>query len=806
MGQNTFRFTLSHSSGTQVISEPDGWAKIKISLERDKEYYSLIELIETPFIFYGSNGIYDGGMNFILEKKRIYGVNSQISIQIDISQDGYNYDLLFLGLIDMQSLKTIDYRKLEAVITRSSKWATFFARRDTPVDINSTIDLDGNAVSNGNSMTINLPSQKIQQKYDGYLSQNAEVHSFGTGSGNNPYLVLDFDKESLDEINEKYTYTIQNSPTIPFELFYLEYSGSYRFVSNISILKALGSAYPDVKIYLQINGVSPIEFSVSTRSIPTSVTRHDGTTLTLLGLDTATDYYIDTTLDLKVGDSVRIYGESFVSNSQVFILTRGGFDKYWIAPNSPNAYLNFEGYWDASLGLFPSVTSSGGPILSGHPWFISVPGVLDGVAVEKDWVIIPNINTPGQVAANWYINPLGLIEGLYDFGDTYLTVTANTIYPETQAEAFFLHDTAFEIIKRTVGDNSFYSEYTGSTHTLSLPYVSDGCGWNFSLIRGLQLRNYPLSEKPFSISFKQWWEGINPIQNLGLGYDVVSGNEVIRVEDKAFFFNDSPIIYFNFVNNIEESYDKESIYNKIKIGYKKWQSENVSGIDDPQTNHDYSTLFKTVGMPITVQSDFIAASLAFEQTRRTTRKKSADYKFDDDTFILAINPIEDNSPIGYNPEFDENFDSVTNLLNSDSRYNITLTPLRNLIRWFNVLSGCLQDYPTSVFKFNGGEGNYDMVSDYSGSAPGICFNKIADPISEKQDLSMSYNGLLGHLFRPEVLDFKYPLSWENYKLIRDNSTRAIAISETDSDHVVCHIKKLEYDLINSLGNFTVWKK
>lgn len=811
MGQNIFRFTLSHTSGSKVISEPDGWAKIKIALERDKEYFSLVELIETPFIFYGTNGVYDGGMNYLLEKKQNYGIDAQISILIEISQDEINFENLFLGLIDMQSFRTIDSRKLEVAITRSNKWATFFSRRDTPVDINSTTDLDGNSVSNGNSMTINLPSQKIQQKYDGYVSQNVRVVNFGDGgTGNLPYLILDFDKEVLDEIDEKFKYTVQSSVTVPFEKFYLEYGGSYRIICGVTLWQtaiAPGSTDSYVNVYLQINGLAPTAFSKTNRTIPSSVVRRDGTTINLPLVDNVTDYYIDTTLDLNPGDSIRIYGLSSVSSpSSYIILTRGGFDKYWIAPNSPNAYTNFQEYWDASVNLFPSTSASGGTILSGMSWFISIPGNLGGTPVLKDWVIVALVNSPGQTSANWYVNEKGMIEGLYDFGDTYLTVTANTIYPDTQSEAFFLHDVGYEIIKRIVDDNSFYSEYTGSTHTLSLAYPSDGCGWNHSLVRGLQLRLYSLLEKPFSISFKQWWEGINPIQNLGLGYDIVGGNEVIRVEEKSFFFNDTPIIYFDWVNNIEESIDKEVIYNKVKIGYKKWKSEDISGIDDPQTNHDYATLFRTVGQPITIQSEFIAASLPIEQTRRTTRKKSADYKFDDDTFIIAIQPEEDNSPIGYNPELDENFDSVSGLLNSNSRYNLTLTPLRNLIRWFNVLAGCLQDYPTSAFKFTGGEGNYDMVSDYSGSAPGICFNKISDPLSEKQDLSMSYNGLLGHLFRPELLEFKYPLSWDNYKLIRDNRTRAIAVSETDSNHTICHIKKLEYDVINSLGTFTVWRK
>src|SRR5690606_12171926 len=119
------------------------------------------------------------------------------------------------------------------------------------------------------------------------------------------------------------------------------------------------------------------------------------------------------------------------------------------------------------------------------------------------------------------------------------------------------------------------------------------------------------------------------------------------------------------------------------------------------------TRFKGAGKDIPIRSGFIAASLTIETTRRTTIKKSSDYKYDNDTFIITINP-EELSPESYNPELDENFDSVDNLLYSDSRYNLILTPLRNLLRWMDYLTIGLQSYLDSSIKFQSGEGNFDM--------------------------------------------------------------------------------------------------
>ena len=60
-----FRFTLIHDSGTKEISEPEGWTDIKITLERDSEYFGVFELFETPMTFYGRNQKYDGGYDFL---------------------------------------------------------------------------------------------------------------------------------------------------------------------------------------------------------------------------------------------------------------------------------------------------------------------------------------------------------------------------------------------------------------------------------------------------------------------------------------------------------------------------------------------------------------------------------------------------------------------------------------------------------------------------------------------------------------------------------------------------------------------
>lgn len=740
-----YRFTLTVKDASpqisQVISEPDGWQKMKMILERDKEWMSLVELMEVPLFFYGSNGEFDGGKDFLEENIATFGINVQIELLIEVSEtQGIVWEDLFVGMIDVQSKKNIDSRRIQFVITRNDFWAKFKNQIEKPVDLKAAVDIYGDAVTPVREIELQLTSQKIQKSYRAIQSFGVRIGGDHDAVGefpcsnwpnddysNSDFIQLDPDRVEIDEIEETFSLSTEINPELPVYKIYAEYGGDYTFDLYVAMSyrsSLVGPPIEDVfentstKVswFIQINNGEPIAFTA------TNYSNGSG--------QEWTEYTYNDTLSLNPTDTIRIYGD-----------------------------------------------------------------ILTNPADTLDDLII------------WGEDGLSNCDGSHLFDKlgsdtTHFYITAQTEYINTEAGAFLAHDVGYGVMERIAMPDSFYSEALGSMSTQTRAYENDGCYWLNALVRGLQLRQYTLTEKPFSISFKQWWEGLNPILNLGLGYDVIEGNEVVRVEEKAFFFDPDPILYLDFVNNIEESYDKDYIYKSVKVGYKKWQSEDVSGIDDPQTNHEYSTLFKIVGVPTTIQSDFIAASYAIETTRRTTKEKSADYKYDNETFIISLNSVS--SPEGtYQPELNENFDNITNLLNEETRYNIRYTPARNLLRWANILFGCVQEYLSSFLTFQSGEGNFDMTSEMVPLSPGNCRDDFdGNSLSEKQDIPVTND----YLFKPILKEFKFPLSYSNYKLIRDNRTRAIAISGTDENHEICFIKRLEYDINKSLATFIVWTR
>lgn len=276
---------------------------------------------------------------------------------------------------------------------------------------------------------------------------------------------------------------------------------------------------------------------------------------------------------------------------------------------------------------------------------------------------------------------------------------------------------------------------------------------------------------------------------------------IIRIEDKKHFYNETPSLQLDFVDNIKWSYDKNHIFKSIQIGYQRWSAESASGIDDVQTKQTRATIFKQIGQSATQLSTFFAASLAIEQTRRNRVDQTKDWRLDEENMIIALN--ENISPTYFSPELNENFTNISGINNQSSRYNMRLSPTWNFLRWIYFFRGCLQDYTDTDFKFTQGEGNYDFSAVMDDDSDCILFTN--PQVSEDMDVPMTIGGAENDfLHLPDQWEFSFKLSWQQYKTIRNNKKNAILVSQTDDNHEVCFIDELEYDPNTSMANFKVW--
>jgi len=357
---------------------------------------------------------------------------------------------------------------------------------------------------------------------------------------------------------------------------------------------------------------------------------------------------------------------------------------------------------------------------------------------------------------------------------TELEITAKTIFQDTTTDAYLLKDAAESILSKITGNDG-----------VLVSNVLDACQGLNAIARGKHIRGYSFTDKAFTMSFDDWWKGAEPILNLGLGY--TENADEIEIEVKDEFYDPTPVVFIPNVSNLVRKYDTPKYLKNIEVGYVKWSTESGSGIDDPQTVRDYRTKFATIGQDYTIKSNFYGASLGIEQARRNRIEVGKDDKLDED--ICIINVKSDGGG-GYEPVLGTDFNAVTGLLNSDTRYNIRHACARILKRWQKFLQGCLAHTTGEYFYFAGGEGNYEMTSQFETTD---C-EATDDPepvLAEDQDIAVDETNFD---FIPQLYTAKVPMSKSTYDTILANRKRALGISQTTINFLPMHILDLDYKI------------
>lgn len=714
-----FRFTLNNSiAGSHEISEPDGWKDVKLKLQRHPEYHCLVLDIDTPFFFYNIGQGKDGGRDYLYNVEQTQGINAIVSLLIELSENnGNTWDVVFLGNLDLSTIKDTSkgdkFYRFQCEISPGDLWAKFQNRKSIKVNLNDLIDLNGNAITAPDNISLELLAQKVRQQYQ--ATTDFITYDYTIPISN--FISFDFSNVVLDEIATKNTLPPGIDSIGPSIMWSVKYSGTYTFD-----IKVVCTAQNYLGAFLGLNSKLRMWFLINPL-IPSGE---------LWGLieshfSTYSEYTLTQTFDLKKDDVLFLYGQSLVT-----------FDVGYLGPDA------------------------------------TIPKIL--------WISGDNNNE----------SPLLQFHNIP--GTTHMNVVANTIYPQTRTDALLIHDSASAIVKRITGGLDIYSEYLGGSLQ---GYASDGCGYLYALMLGLHVRGYSFADKPFAMSFDDWFNGADPIFNLGIGVEVRSGVEVLRIEQKDHFYNDTPILYFDNVEWIERKYDSKLIIKSIKSGYANWSAESASGIDDSQTSQTRSTIYEMIGVEITKLSSWFAAALGIEQTRRNRAEQSKDWRLDNNTIIISVDKNISSSPDYFIAEVGSPFTSVTNLLNPDSRYNLRITPLMNFRRHLKLFSASLQKYLTKPFKFNSGEGNYVMAI---GANSDTC-----DPGTgaENQDILPSNSPYTTH----EQYTLSKDLSWIDWKTWIANKDRCVAARISPNDtYKNIHVESVIYNIPGAKVDITGWIK
>lgn len=826
-----FKFSLTHEvEGTLFVSDPGGWADSTIGFKRHADFFSLVEYFESAFSAYGSNGTEDGGRERLKNIETVYGPDALIEMLCEYSEDDQPFETVYDGTIPVGSFNEMldDDHTIDFAITQKAFWTTFISRYETPVNIQSPTGLDGDAVDVIDPIVITLPSQIINRRtqYSGHSGNSDTMAEVTVATTAN--IVLS-GLQTIDGISliVGRRVLVKNQTDQTENGVYLVAMGAWTRASDANTDEELKLGIVHVKsgtvnagktykqttdpvtigssniVWVEYNyvddyllfdhnddgtvDITEVDFDIYITATVDPVQKEieDSFTLIVGGVEDPADLaeqleITDGFGELTISGSIVVgYDYDLLYQGTALIDDREHLIEWYVQVNEDTPILIDSFSVTNSVPESPpfEVTLSGTQILTVN--------LNDRVKTYVHIVIDTNFNS---AIGDWEERKLygGIIsqEVNFDF---------KSQADPTPCEGFLLHDVARSVIDRTISSNdSLDSELLGGPAS-SPTYDYPGCAYKFLNAKFLQIRQYDLTDKPYFTSFKDWWNGANPVFNLALGY---TDDNKIEITTKAAHFDDSEMsVLLSNVRKISRLYDKEHYFNAVETGYNQGKTEDISGIDDFQKTIRAS-IFKNIGKKLSLLSVFIAAPLAIEQARRTISTKSADYKFDDEVAIIALS--EDGA--GFTPELSENFTDVTGLNDEETKYNKRLTPARNFVRWMNYLNSGLQNYLSSVWKFVSGEGNYAMSATMDpDGCPG---DYDGDPLAENQDIPVTDD----YLFTPQAYTIDHYLTWEQYKAIRANRKKAIGISQTEANHAAFFIKELQFNIVTGDVKIIAWPK
>lgn len=234
-------------------------------------------------------------------------------------------------------------------------------------------------------------------------------------------------------------------------------------------------------------------------------------------------------------------------------------------------------------------------------------------------------------------------------GLTYYMKNLNTVY-DIQGASVSSSSLSYGYLLRDALDFTTHCISEGELQVVSDFYGSNGCGYKRVLTNGLGLRqvvdNIDVSGKPKgSISLREILYSLQAIDGTGFGYEQLNdGTELIRVEPRSYFYRDVLIMdlspYQDSLTYLEEvAIDK--IYSEVSIGYEKFPSEDVSGLDEFNTEHIYKLPVKYHSNTLIMKSPLIAAGYEIERMRRKrlTEDSKESTDSDDKNFIVCVRGV-----------------------------------------------------------------------------------------------------------------------------------------------------------------------
>lgn len=441
-------------------------------------------------------------------------------------------------------------------------------------------------------------------------------------------------------------------------------------------------------------------------------------------------------------------------------------------------------------------------------WDNSATSLVDGF----DLIYYDNINSPFEIMNPkegdkiWLYITAGTSSNdsflIKNKACSFMSITSDTAYAPTSAKTYPVHECLARIAEAATDDKATVkSDFYGRTDSGIMPTATDGCGALRVLTNGYSLRRAAANGESspcsganvdpgisgkfnFYLNWNTLFRSLEAIDNVGWAFE----GENIRIEPVRYFYKNNVIFTCTDIGGaVKAKLNNESYCQLFKIGYKKWLSGEYNSLDSFHATREYRTGLKMTQSTKERYSDIIADGYAIEATRRKQIESSANWQYDNDTFIIDMRRS------GNELEVNTGATAAEGLIDPDTVYNARLSPARMAMRHY---ADAMQGTKQPVMIYGAAEG-------YAGAK----MKSTGNCITENRAIAENGNITAAMFTDPEqskvyadvmLLNFKYPLTEFEFAEIKRNPYGLI-----DADGITGWIKELDFDTRNGLAEFTL---
>ena len=277
------------------------------------------------------------------------------------------------------------------------------------------------------------------------------------------------------------------------------------------------------------------------------------------------------------------------------------------------------------------------------------------------------------------------------------TIEEDSFFDKSTTKSVLIYETCERLLEICTNQKkSLRSNILGRT---DLGYPIDGKWSLIGLNHGFWVRGFdkfpipsefPKVEnlfKPLTTSFKENFESLESVFNLGAGIELEGNKEILRIEEKSFFYNKNVLIRLpNQVKKVKRNEAQDSYFSSLQFGYEKGGDYSESmGLDEPNAKSNFKTVINGLKNDYSKISKHRADGYGFEFARRkpVTLNNTEDTTYDNHIWFNDLK--RGLNDVFLQRKWQDDFEKQpTGIFSPNTAFNLRLSPFNNLLRhaWF----------------------------------------------------------------------------------------------------------------------------